>query len=406
MSQNLRSSLAQVQVPRLPTGETLMPYLARVDANRWYSNRGELVQRLESRLNVLLGGRENAGLTTRDGTDRGGDGHAVVVTANTGSAAIEAAILAAAGRATPERPIALVPSYTFVATALSVIRCGYRPHFVDVDPATWMLDPAALAAHPMLDRAGLVMPVAAYGRAPDMRAWEKMHAATGVPVVIDAAPAFEAFARDPGLISATVPAALSFHATKSFSTIEGGAVLWRDEGRLFQVAQISCFGVTDQRLCLFEGFNGKLSEYHAAMGLACLDEWTRREDAYARIARAYQADLGSVGRVVTAPAISAAYVLLESENAAVSYIAEQRLGARGIGARRWYGMGLHRQPAFADATRDPLPVTEGLTLRHLGLPAAIDLTDEDIAFVLATLHGEDIHTSEAGATARLQPRYG
>ncbi|UOM37310.1 DegT/DnrJ/EryC1/StrS family aminotransferase [Acuticoccus sp. I52.16.1] len=410
MSQSIRQaavtstpspSLAQVQSPRLPTAETLLPYLARIDETRWYSNRGELVQRLERRLNALFSGGAS-------------EATSLLVTASTGSAAIEAAVLAAAGRATPERPLALMPSYTFVATALSVIRCGYRPYFVDVDPETWTLDPDAIAAHPHLAEAGLVMPVTAYGRVPDMRGWERVHAATGVPVVVDAAPAFEPFVRDPGLVSATVPAALSFHATKSFSTAEGGAVLWRDESRLFQVAQISCFGVTDQRLCLFEGFNGKLSEYHAAMGLACLDEWTRREDAYARIAAAYRGGdtaPDQAGTIVATPEVSAAYVILDSPNAAVSHLAEQRLAARGIGTRRWYGMGLHRQPAFADAPHDPLPVTEELTLRHLGLPAAIDLTDEDIAFVLHTLNGNHAGGGEtrigatAGTTPR-QPRYG
>ena len=395
----LAPSLSQVQSPRLPAAEALMPYLSRIDANRWYSNRGELVQRLEERLNALLTAGGSTGLPST-----------VLVTASNGTAAIEAAILACAGRATAERPLAIIPSYTFVATALAVMRCGYQPYFADVDPETAMLDPAAVAVHPVLGKAGLILPVAAYGRAPAMRAWEEVHARTGVPVVVDAAPAFEAFVRDPGLVSATVPATLSFHATKSFSTAEGGAVLWADETRLFQVVQITCFGVTDQRLALFEGFNGKLSEYHAAMGLACLDEWTRREAAYGRIAAAYREGEGTrseIGTLLTAPEISAAYVLLQSPPAAASQLAEQRLAERGIGARRWYGMGLHRQPAFAEAPRDALPVTEDLTLRQLGLPAAIDLSGEDITFVLDTLRltgRDDTHAEDA--RPERQPRYG
>lgn len=374
-------ALTQVQAPKLPTAETLLPYLARIDDNRWYSNRGSLVQRLESRLNALLGASSSALVSLANGT-----------------AAIEAAILATAGRATPERPLALMPSYSFVATPLAAIRCGFTPHFVDIDPATWMLDPAALAAHPALDRAGLILPVAAHGRAPDMRGWEGVQAETGVAVVVDAAASFEAFLHDPGLISDTVPATLSFHATKAFSTAEGGAVLWRDETNLFRLVQISCFGVSDQRVCLFEGFNGKLSEYQAAVGLACLDEWPAREATYARIAARYgAAELGSIGRLATLPEVSAAYVILESPNAAASYMAEQRLAAAGIGTRRWYGMGLHRQPAFAGAPRDPLPVTEDITLRHLGLPAAIDLTDADIDLALGALADTRPRQDEAPA---------
>ena len=241
--------LVQVQRPLLPDARAIAAYLDRIDGSRWYSNRGPLLWALEERLY----------------THFGVDQHATVLLAS-GSAALEAAILAHAGAGGVDRPLALMPSYTFVATALSAMRCGYTPYFLDVDPDTWMLDPEAVAAHPMLDRAGVVLPVAAYGRCPDMEAWAAVQDRIGVKIVVDAAAAFEQFERNPGMIHLEVPAVLSLHATKTFSTAEGGAVLWRSFKGQERVGRISNFGMSDARRCETDGFNGKLSEYHAAVG--------------------------------------------------------------------------------------------------------------------------------------------
>jgi dTDP-4-amino-4,6-dideoxygalactose transaminase len=131
----------------LPRAARLLPYLETIDANRWYTNRGELVNVLEARLGDLLGA-----------------GTAKVISAASGTAAIEAAILTTAGRATPQRPLALLPAYTFVATASAVERCGYVPYLLDVEPETWALAAGRLRGHPLIERVGVVVPVAPYGR--------------------------------------------------------------------------------------------------------------------------------------------------------------------------------------------------------------------------------------------------
>src|SRR6516162_1736053 len=89
--------------PKLPNVEKLIPYLRKIDESRWYSNRGALVQAMERRVTAMLG-----------------TGCGVVVMAS-GWAALKAAIIAAAGPATPQRPLALMPSYTFAATAAADI---------------------------------------------------------------------------------------------------------------------------------------------------------------------------------------------------------------------------------------------------------------------------------------------
>ncbi len=341
-----------------------MPYLERIDATRWYSNRGPLLWELEERLSAHFGGAQHS-----------------LVLLSSGTAALEAAIMAHAGEGGADRPIALLPSYTFAATALAAIRCGYRPHFLDVDVRSWMLDPDAVAEHPMLSQAGLILPVAAYGRRPDMAAWEAVQARTGCPVVIDAAAAFEQVERDVDLVSTDLPLVLSLHATKSFSTAEGGAVLWRSEKGLRRVGRITNFGMEDTRRCEDIGFNGKLSEYHAAVGLAQLDIWSERQAMLSTLAETYRAGFaaaGVAGGLRLPPDLSGAYVLYEAATGDEADRICAALVANAIAHRRWYGHGLHREPVHADRSADPMPVTEDLGQRHIGLPGAVDLDAEAI----------------------------
>ncbi len=365
------ASVYQIQHPILPPFEALAPYLTRIDQRRWYSNRGPLVWELEERL------RNHLGLESQ----------AVTLLAS-GSAALETAILTHAARAGDDRPLALMPSFTFAGSAQSALRCGYRPYFLDIDPETWMLDPAALAGHPALDRAGLILPVAAFGRRLDMRAWEAVHNRTGVPVVVDAAAAFEQFERAPELVSETVPAVLSMHATKIFSTAEGGAILLRSPADQLRSTQVSNFGMTNARDCLFDGLNGKLSEYHAAVGLAQLDGWPARQQAVADLTAHYRlaADrLGLSGRLHLPPDVSGAYVVYEAPDDAHAERLVAQLAAARVGHRRWYGRGLHEELVFAACERDAMTVTSDISARHLSLPAALDLTSDDVDYILGVV---------------------
>src|SRR5262249_41199904 len=161
--------------PRLPATERLLPYLHRIDATRHYSNHGPLVLEFERRL------AEHLQLP-----------HRGLMSASCGTAALIGAIIASAGRATPERPLALIPSFTFGATAAAAEIWGYQPYLADIDANTWMLDASRLAYHPERDRIGLFVPVASFGRAVPQAPWVSLRQETGIPVVIDGAASFEA----------------------------------------------------------------------------------------------------------------------------------------------------------------------------------------------------------------------
>jgi dTDP-4-amino-4,6-dideoxygalactose transaminase len=354
---------------KLPPAAALLPYLERLDVTRHYSNRGELVEMFEARLRAALGLED-----------------ARAVTAASGTAALQAAILATAGRATAEKPLAIVPGYTFVATALAAEACGYEVVFADIAADGWMLDADMLRGHPALPGTGIVLPAAPYGVAPAQGAWAAFREATGLPVVIDAAASFDAVRRDAAGSTGTVPVCLSFHATKAFSTGEGGAVIWSDIDGLKRAAQALNFGFLGSRACRAAGFNGKLSEYHAAVGLAGLDGLAATDAARGAVQAAYRAAAvahGIEGQLLIGPAIAANYALFAAGGGAEAAGVCASLQAAGVDYRFWYGAGVQREPYFAP--QPALPHAEALAARLIGIPVYDDIGVEEIEVITATL---------------------
>lgn len=358
--------------PRLPVASDLLRYLARIDSARYYTNHGPLVEELQDRL------CEHFGLK---------DGAAVL--ASSGTAGLVGAVLATAGRARSERPLAICPAFTFVATAIAAVSCGFEPFFVDVDVDTWAIDPKRLLRLPELPRAGVVIPVAPMGRSPALDAWTDFQAETGIPVVMDAAACFDTL--EPiELGRCSFPVVVSLHATKTFSTAEGGLVLCAVPRLAPPVARALNFGFFDSRESVGPSTNGKLSEYHAAVGLADLDGWQGKRQGFVDAARVYRSVAkahGLADRIVvdTDHANPYAHYLASCAEDADGIM--DALNAAGIEARRWYGRGLHHQPAFADPRPSRFPVTDALSARLVGLPFASDADRETISRILQVVSG-------------------
>ena len=357
--------------PRLPATDRLVPYLRQIDAARVYTNHGPLATTLADGLAECLS------------LPRGG-----IACASSGTTALVGAILAVAGAAAKERPLALVPAFTFVATAQAAELAGYRSWITDVDPVTWMLDPERLLQHPALDRVGVVVPVAPFGRPVPPAPWLEFRRRTGIAVVIDGAASFDRIASDPERLLNEIPVALSFHATKAFATGEGGCVVTTDPDLTHRVTRVLNFGFYGARVAESAGLNGKMSEYHAAVGLAELDEWHVKQAALQGVIEAYRRGMTRAGLsefFIAAPEIGLSYVLFRGGCPEEADQVQTRLHQQGIDTRLWYGTGLHRQAYFADRPRDPLPVTEEIAPCLVGLPIAPDLSEPQIERVIAAL---------------------
>ena len=350
-------------VAELPTLDRLAPYLERIDRSRWYSNFGPLVQELEERLAASF--------------QHGGRRAPTVVTVGNGTVGIELALRAL--DLPPNAPV-LVPALTFVATANAVLSAGLRPVVWDVDPDSWLLTPesAGEAAAEFPIRA--VVPVATYGCPQDTEGWARFHAGTGIPVVIDAAAGF-GNQTDCGPTCSIY----SLHATKPLAAGEGGFVVTRDAKLARAVRQLSNFGInlTDPKSApigavTMIGTNGKMSEYHAAVGLASLDAWldssARRRALYQSYTESIRAipGLGTTWQRAPDDCVrSVCCLLLESQD--LRSRAEASLDALGIATRRWYLPLLDRHPAFAHMAIRPTPVADSIADRLLGIPFHLGL---------------------------------
>jgi dTDP-4-amino-4,6-dideoxygalactose transaminase len=359
--------------PRLPAAQALLPYLERIDASRIYSNWGPLVKELGDRLSVKLGAPAGS-----------------LTCANSGMAAIVGAILATCGRATPQRPLAVVPDYTFTATALAAQMCGYELVLASCDAETWGFTPEALAAHgTQLDRVGLVLPVAPYGRLIAQSGWQAFQRSTGIAVVIDGAACFDLLQAGGAAAIGPLPLVLSFHATKCYGVGEGGCVITTDQHLSENVLRCLNFGFLESRNTAMAGTNGKMPEYTAAVGLAELDGWDRKHRDFLEVNRAYGRHLAALApslRLWGPPDISCAYVILECTGAAQAARVVQALADDRIDTRLWYGTGLHDHDAFRAALRWDLHGSAALDPRVLvGLPTAVDMGGDDIERICAVI---------------------
>jgi dTDP-4-amino-4,6-dideoxygalactose transaminase len=349
--------------PRLPAAEAILPYLQQIDEARWYSNFGPLVMGFEQRL-----------------ADRFAAPTRVVTVTN----ATQALTLALQAMDLPPGGHVALPAWTFVATAHAVVQAGLRPWFVDVDPATWMLDPARVAAlaSDLNRQAVAVIPVCAFGAMPDIDAWLAFREATGVPVLLDAAAAFDT------LHDARLPAVVSLHATKVLGLGEGGYLATEDAGLAHRVRLATSFGFWGSRDSQVAATNAKLSEYAAAVGLAALDGWPGDRLRWMRAAQHLRIAL--IGR----PEVkfqegwgsdwvtSVCTVALPPGSAAD---VARSLREDGVDTRAWWGEGCHASTAFAGCRREALPATEALAASTLGLPFSIDMDAHEIARVAAAL---------------------
>jgi dTDP-4-amino-4,6-dideoxygalactose transaminase len=248
-----------------------------------------------------------------------------------------------------------------------------------------MLDPAAtcdaIAAAP--GEVGAVMPVAAFGRAPDLAAWRDVADRTGLPVIVDGAAAFD------GLRSAPVPVTVSLHATKSVSAGEGGYVACDDHGFIERVRALSAFGFSGSRVSQTPATNAKISEYAAAVALASLDAWPADRARFALTAQRLRAALALTPEIGFQPGwgaewVSSVCVVATPDGAAAEMV--KTMAAAKVETRDWWGAGCHRQPAFAHCPRGPLPVTDRLAAATLGLPYFIDLGEDDCGRIVESLH--------------------
>lgn len=331
---------------------------------RWLTNDGELAQALERRLGGVLG------------VD-----HCVLVSSGTTA-------LSLAARAAGLTGEVIIPSFTFVGTAHALRWLGLTPVFADIHRPTHLIDPASVEAL-ITPRTTGIVGVHLWGEPCDTESLEAIAKRHGLVLLFDAAHAFGVGHLGRRIGGFGLAEALSFHATKIFNTLEGGAVATNDEGMAARVRSMRNFGFRGLDHAEGLGINGKMNEISAGMGLANLDHieafvaWNRRNyDAYA-------SGLAAVPgvRLLAHGAGSPRnhqYVVLEVNNPADGPTRDQLLDvlrAENILARRYYWPGCHRVEPYRSERRPgagELPITDDVAARVLALPTGTAVTVADV----------------------------
>ena len=183
--------------------------------------------------------------------------------------------------------------YSFVATTHALWWNGIKPVFVDIDPATGNIDPDKIEAA-ITPRTTAIMPVHVYGKPCDTSRIQEIANKYGLKVIYDAAHAFGVKVNGESILSAGDMSTLSFHATKVYNTIEGGAMVMHDERTKQRIDYLKNFGFENETTIMGPGINSKMDEVRAAYGLLTLKQVDDAIEARHQVAIAYRKALRDV----------------------------------------------------------------------------------------------------------------
>jgi dTDP-4-amino-4,6-dideoxygalactose transaminase len=231
----------------LPDRAKLNKYIDRLYDTAWLTNNGPLSQELTERLQKYLG-VENL----------------LLVSNGTLALQITYKVLGVFGNA-------ITTPFSFVATTSSLVWEGIEPSFADIDPETFCIDPAK-AEEIITTETVAIVPVHVFGNACDIERIEKIAQKYGLKTIYDGAHAFGVQYKNRSLLSYGDATTLSFHATKLFHTIEGGAIIFKKKEDYERAKLVVKFGIDDSDSVVEVGINAKMNEFQAAMGLCVLDE--------------------------------------------------------------------------------------------------------------------------------------
>lgn len=351
-----------VTKPYLPSREKFDKYVDGIYEREWLTNNGPLVQELTKRLEEYLG-VENLLLVSN------------------GTLALQIAYRALNIQETVSgKPAeAITTPFTFVATSSSLKWEGIEPVFADIDPDTWCLDPNKIEPA-ITEQTKAIVPVHVFGNACDVEAIEEIGNKHNLKVIYDAAHAFGVNYKGESLLKQGDAATLSFHATKLFHSIEGGAIIFKRKEDLEIAKKMISFGITGPDTIEELGINAKMNEFQAGMGLCILDDIELVKHGRLKVTEHYNRYLS--GKVVqqktqTNTTFNYSYypIVLESQEQVIRLM--KVLKSEEITARRYFYPSLDLIEAFSKGKQFCYE-SKYLSERILCLPLYCGLDEETV----------------------------
>jgi dTDP-4-amino-4,6-dideoxygalactose transaminase len=360
-----------VGCPNIGDREQLLARLEDILDRRWLTNNGPYVQAFEEQICHYLGVK-----------------HCIAICNATVGLEIAIRGLGLSGEA-------IVPSFTFPATAHALAWQGITPVFCDVDPATHNIDPEQVERL-ITPRTTGILGVHLWGNPCDVDALAEIANRRGLRLLYDAAHAFGCGRHDRMIGNFGDAEVFSFHATKFVNSGEGGAIVTNDDDLAESFRRLRSFGL-EQGEAVEVGTNGKMSEFSAAMGLTSLESVETFIDRNRANYRAYEAALADVPglRLLTprTPVHNYQYVVVDVDLAQTGVSRDklvEMLIDENVLAKKYFAPGCHRMEPYrarAEMTPRALPATERLCDRLFQLPSGSSIEADDISQIGALLRG-------------------
>ena len=303
----------------------------------------------------------------------------------------------------------ITSSFSFVASANVILYTGATPVFAEVDPLTFNMDPAAVEAA-ITPRTKAILIVDIFGYPADVPALVDIANRHGLGIVEDACQSIDGDLNGRKLGSFGHPAVFGFYANKQLTTAEGGVVLTDDDELYTLLKSLTNQGRSDDGAWLVHsrlGFNYRLSDVHAAIGIAQLERLDWMQDARARIAGMYQERMEHVDGVTPmyeGPQRRSWFVYAPRLDADLDRDAIiGRLEAEGVSAKPYLPC-IHLQPYYREAHGHgpgELPITEAISASTIALPFFCEMTEEQVERVCAALD-RAIQAERAGAAGAVE----
>lgn len=282
--------------------------------------------------------------------------------------------------------------YSFVATTHSLWWNGIKPVFVDIEPSTGNIDPNRIEAA-ITPKTTAIMPVHVYGKPCNTKAIQKIADKYGLKVIYDAAHAFGVEVNGESILNAGDLSTLSFHATKVYNTIEGGAMIVHDEATKKRIDYLKNFGFANETTVVAPGINSKMDEMRAAYGLLNLKQIDAAIEARHQVAIKYRQALRDVEGISfwdDMPGVKHNYsyfpIFVDAEKYGMTrdelYF---KMRDNGIYARRYFYPLISEFSTYhglPSANRENLPIATKMAESVICLPMHHAVADEDMDRIL------------------------
>lgn len=346
------STTINVVEPYLPNYENYLHYVSKIYDSKWLTNNGPLVNKLEKELENYLGVKN-------------------LLLVSNGTVAIQLAL-----KLLNCRKNIITTPFSFVATTSAPLWDGYNVKYADIDKDTFNISTKQIES--LLDETvDTLLPVHVFGNPCNVLEIDRIATKNNLKVIYDAAHAFGTKVNGNSVLKYGDISTISFHATKLFHSVEGGALVINDDALYKKAKSLINFGYDSGNINDI-GINAKMSEFHAAMGLCVLEEIQYINESRKKIYNKYLCDLSKniiTQKINNFEEYNYSYFPAIFKNEHVLLTVLRELNNHKINPRRYFHPSLNKLPYItSDIT---MPISENISERILCLPIYPNLRESE-----------------------------